>query len=235
MKTSIIVPCYNEEKNIASLVKRFEPICAKRDVELVLVDNGSSDRTSEEIDLQRKEYPFVCKAVVEKNQGYGYGILKGLMAASGDFLGWMHADLQSDPEVFIPMIQSAEAEEGPFLYKGKRRKRPIVDVFFTFGMSIFETLYLHKFLWDINAQPTLLSRTYYEKWKQPPYDFSLDLYVYYYAKVLNVDIRRFSSVQSKRLNGTSTWNTGMQSRIKLIKRVLAYSKELKKSHIAGEI
>lgn len=227
MKISIIVPCYNEEKNIECLVERFQMMSLKMDLELILVDNGSSDSTLEKINDCISKYNFVKKVVVKKNIGYGYGILSGLKVAEGNWLGWMHADLQSDPDVFLKMMRMASLEKGDFLYKGRRANRPVLDRIFTFGMSVYETIYLHKKLWDINAQPTLISRRYYEKWDEPPYDFSFDLYVYYYAQVCGIKIRRFLSPQKQRLNGKSTWNTGMKARIKLVKRVISYSRQLK--------
>lgn len=227
--TSIVIPCFNEEKNIKALVKRFGMICREYKVELILVDNGSTDHTREEIIKYARKYAFLVPVVVIQNQGYGYGILEGLKKAKGNYMGWMHGDLQSDPKVFCSMIQAAQYETGDFFYKGKRKDRPIGDLMFTLGMSIFETLYLKQWLWDINAQPTLFSRKFYETWTQAPKDFSLDLFAYYRAKVAGLSLRRFPSRQFQRYSGTSTWNTGMAARLKIIKRVLAYSRRLKKN------
>ncbi len=228
-KISIIVPCFNEEKNIEQLVKRFLTIRRKYNIELVLVDNGSNDRTKEEISRFAVRYHFIKLVSVDINEGYGYGILRGLQEASGDYLGWIHADLQSNPFIFCKMIDKAILEKVPFLYKGLRKKRPIFDTLFTIGMSLYESIILHNFFWDINAQPTLLSRDFYNSWNNAPYDFSLDLYVYYLAKVSGIKIQRFKSVHYHRLHGTSTWNTGMIARMKLIKRVISYSRNLKKT------
>ena len=71
----------------------------------------------------------------------------------------------------------------PNRVKGNRQGRPLFDVFFTAGMSLFETCYLHMKLYDINAQPNLFPRTFYESWENPPYDFSLDLYALYMAQI----------------------------------------------------
>lgn len=230
MKASIVIPCYNEEKNIRRLTERFQVVAKKMgeiELELVLVDNGSHDNTQREIQACAECFDFIKLAKVEVNQGYGFGILTGLTAATGDWLGWMHADLQSDPDVFIKMFECATKEEGNFLYKGSRKNRPFLDTLFTIGMSIFETLYLGVGLWDINAQPTLLDRGYYESWREPPHDFSLDLFVYYFAKKRHVIVKRFESIQYEREAGVSSWNTGMSARFKLIKRVLSYSKQMK--------
>ena len=68
--------------------------------------------------------------------------------------------------------------------KGKRYGRPIIDKLVnTLGMSIFETLMLGKIMYDINAQPNIFNKSLLEKMKNPPKDFSFDLYVYYIAKI----------------------------------------------------
>lgn len=228
-KTSIVIPCYNEKENIRILAGCFAKLASRYKLELILVDNGSEDGTGEEILKYEAKCPFMISEKVDVNQGYGYGILRGLQKATGSYLGWMHADLQSDPDIFRTMMEHADWENGDFLYKGLRKNRPVADTLFTAGMSLFESLFLHKALWDINAQPTLISRGFYERWKEPPYDFSLDLYTYYLAKIWKIRIRRFSSVQRQRIHGTSKWNTGMRARIRLIQRVLVYSRSLKKA------
>ncbi len=228
MKYSVIVPCYNEEKNICPLVNAFEKVAENFDMELILVDNGSKDLTSFEIDRQANEHAFVKKVTVKVNQGYGFGILSGLEAASGDSIGWIHADLQSDPNVFNEMFLSAQKETGPFLYKGRRTNRTLGDRFFTLGMGLFESALFLAPLYDCNSQPTLLSRSFYESWKNAPKDFSLDLYAYTLAVKKKIELKRFSSPQRARLNGESTWNTQWNSRIKMVLRVVSYSMDVKK-------
>lgn len=127
----------------------------------------------------------------------------------------------------IAILDASEEPEKVFV-KGLRQKRPLSDRFFTFGMGIFESLYLGVRLRDINAQPTCIPRALYESWSEPPYDFSLDLYTYYTAMRQGLELRRVPVIQSERMEGVSSWNTGMASRIKLIRRTLSYSKVLKK-------
>lgn len=235
MKYSIVVPCYNESGNIYALVSEFIEVneALKKDgFELILVDNGSKDTTGAEIDKCVDDFGFIHKVTVKENQGYGYGILQGMLASEGKYIGWIHADLQFSPALFIEIARQVETEERTgvdnLYFKGLRKGRPFLDCVFTFGMSCFETIYLQKGLWDINAQPTLMSRQLFEKAKNPPYGFSLDLYFYYNAKEQKYVIKRFQSLQKAREIGTSTWNTGMSARIKLIKRNLKDSKEMKK-------
>lgn len=230
---SVVVPCYNEEKNICALVERFDSIKELLNIngfELILVDNGSLDNTSFEIDKQCEKYCYIRKVSVQENKGYGYGILQGLYAGKGEWLGWIHADLQLPPEAFVEMIAKIKGGEGKdkMFFKGRRKKRPLLDVLFTIGMGCFESIFLKEKLWDINAQPTLIKRDLLEKLKNIPFDFSFDLYIYYIAKKLGYEEIRIPVNQQPRREGESSWNNGMKARLKLIKRTLAFSVELKK-------
>ncbi|RKD34836.1 glycosyltransferase family 2 protein [Lacrimispora algidixylanolytica] len=230
MLFSIIVPCYNEEKNLERLAEAFDEITApKYPIELILVDNGSTDNSAQVLKNISNTYSFVKVVTVEVNQGYGFGILSGLEQARGDYLGWLHADMQFYPREICKAIQYLKKHQYPddVFLRGFRKKRPVIDTVFTLGMSLFESLYLGQFMWDINAQPTLISRKFYDKWKCPPKDFSLDLYVYYLACREGLEIYRFGVIQHERNAGTSTWNTGMRSRIGLVRRVFSYSRSLK--------
>ena len=97
MKLSIVVPCYNEAENIPLILKRFGEVIKRDDIEVILVNNGSTDGSAAMLDELLPQYPFARTVLVPVNQGYGYGILQGLKAAKGDFIGWTHADMQTDP------------------------------------------------------------------------------------------------------------------------------------------
>jgi polyisoprenyl-phosphate glycosyltransferase len=89
-------------------------------------------------------------------------------------------------------------------------------------------------MWDINAQPTLMHRSLYSKWDNPPTDFSLDLYAYYQAKNHRHEILRIPVNFGPRTFGDSHWNTGMVSRLRFIRRTLSYSWQLWKRVRAKE-
>ena len=111
--------------------------------------------------------------------------------------------------------------------KGLRKGRPLFDVLFSVGMGIFETLYFGKKFIDINAQPNLFPKAFFEKWDNPPTDFSLDLYAYYMALDANLPVIRFPVLFPERVHGHSKWNTGLKAKYKFIKRTLSFSIELK--------
>ncbi|MDC0253352.1 glycosyltransferase family 2 protein [Bacteriovoracales bacterium] len=230
MKLSIVVPCFNEEKNLTLILEKFNSHINRSDIEVILVDNGSTDGSQKVFEEQIPRYSFARLVRIENNIGYGHGILAGLKNAKGEFLGWTHADLQTDPKDVLRALEKIE-EKGnakSLFIKGKRKGRPFFDEFFTKGMSLFESLYLKKALWDINAQPNIFHKSFFDTWENPPNDFSLDLYSLFLAKKKKMDIQRMEVLFPPRVHGESSWNKGLASKWKFIKRTLVYSRQLKK-------
>jgi glycosyltransferase involved in cell wall biosynthesis len=226
---TVVIPCYNEARNIPLLLARFAEKLDRPDVELLLVNNGSQDDSAAVLADTLPQYPFARTVHVPVNQGYGYGILSGLANTTAPYIGWTHADMQTDPYDLIRALQILEKANWPAdLYvKGNRKGRPLFDDVFTMGMSLYETVYLGAPLWDINAQPNIFHRSFYERWDNPPHDFSLDLYAYYMAHHLRLRLQRFPVRFPERIHGTSSWNTGLAAKKKFIRRTLLFSKELK--------
>ena len=225
LKLSLIIPCFNESRCLPALLTRCQEIIGDRDIEIVIVDNGSNDDTQEVLAPLLEKYIFVTLVNVSVNKGYGHGILSGLRGASGDILAWTHADLQTDPSDIIIALEFFKESNNPKLLfvKGKRYGRPLIDVIFTIGMSIFETILMKTKMWDINAQPTVFHRSFYESWDNPPKDFSLDLFTYFMAKKQNLRIERFPVMFSDRAHGLSHWNVSFSAKFRFIKRTLQYS------------
>ncbi|NKW80864.1 glycosyltransferase family 2 protein [Ochrobactrum pecoris] len=122
MKLSIAIPCYNEALNIPLIVTRLREIIVGRDdVEVLLVDNGSKDNTADVLRRELQEGDAIRVITVPVNQGYGYGILRGLEAASGEVLAWTHADMQTDPrDVLIAFDLYKEHAGQKIIVKGKK-------------------------------------------------------------------------------------------------------------------
>jgi len=232
MKISVIIPCYNEAKNIPIIINEFKKLDkVDFELELVLVNNGSNDYSGKILNEEMKKNQFITVVNVDVNQGYGYGILQGLKYAKGEYLAWLHADMQISPKEILTAVKIIKRENfsEKIFIKGERMNRPLVDRFFTACMSIFESVYLGEKLYDIGAIPVCFHRSFCEKLLNPPFDFSLELYVYCIAMKNKYKLCRFPVVQSERVFGESSWNSGMLSRIKQVRKVLNYSFKLKKN------
>ncbi len=231
MKFSLVIPCYNEAANLPLLLQRCKELAVRPDVEVVLVDNGSTDSTTEVLENLLPKYPGCRSIRVEKNQGYGFGIVSGLKAAKGEILGWTHADMQTDPQDALLGLEIFEKHGYEIFVKGQRYGRPFMDVVFTVGMSIFETVLLTRLMWDINAQPTMFSRNFFESWTDPPDDFSLDLYAYYQAQRCGLKVYRFPVRFGKRTHGISHWNVNWAAKRMFILRTVDFSFKLKRKNL----
>ena len=228
MKLSIIIPCYNEELSLKKLVDNcLENI--NNDIEILLVDNGSTDNTYNcllNLNLPENIIPIRVK----KNIGYGNGILFGLNHAKGEVLSWTHADLQTDVSDVIRGFNLFENEliKQKCLVKGIRKNRNLVDSFFTFFMGIYSSIILNKWMFDINAQPKIFHREFLNQFSNPPLDFSLDLYLIYFFKTKKINIKTFPVIFNDRKFGEAKGGGSFKGKIKLIFRTLNYIHKLNK-------
>lgn len=231
VRYSLVIPCFNEAAGLPDLVKKCRLVLdALKHSEILLVNNGSTDDSSEVFATLGLPTQRLKVVDVRENQGYGHGILSGLREARGQWVGWTHADLQTDPMDFCRAIDLVERHSGPVFVKGNRIRRPLGDLVFTAGMSVFETLLLRTTLRDINAQPTVFDADSMRTWiDDAPLDFSLDLYAYYKAKKLGAEVIRFPVVFAERQHGQSHWNVDWSSKWKFIKRTITFSWALAQS------
>lgn len=229
MRLSLVIPCFNEAPNLPLLLSRCVEVAKPGEVEVILVDNGSTDDSPCLLAELLPQYRGCRSVRVDKNQGYGFGILSGLHAAKGQLLGWTHADMQTDPADVQRGLSLFESHGDDIFVKGRRYGRLLGDTLFTIGMSAFETALLGHPMWDINAQPTLFSRAFFESWREPPHDFSLDLYAYYQAKRAGLPVHRFPVQFGERAHGVSHWNLNWAAKRKFIRRTIDFSLQLRKS------
>jgi len=105
MNLSVIIPVYNEVKNVEEILKRVQ--ASKLAKEIVVVDDGSQDGTRDvlkKLDGKKK----VRVILHEKNQGKGAAVVTGMNAAKGDILLIQDADLEYDPRDYPALLQPIE-------------------------------------------------------------------------------------------------------------------------------
>ena len=106
VKLSIVIPAYNEEQAIGSVIERclaarpnIVAHTAVDDVEVIVVSDGSTDRTAEIV----SEYDEVKLETFENNRGYGAAIKRGFELSDGDLVSFLDGDGTCDPEFFVPL------------------------------------------------------------------------------------------------------------------------------------
>ncbi len=119
MKISVVVPMMNEEQNVKPLIDAVENALKNYDYELILVDDGSTDSTVDEI---KKHMNNKTKLVVlQRNYGQTSAMAAGIEVAQGDIIVTLDGDLQNDPSDIPMMIE--KLNEGYDVVAGIRAKR----------------------------------------------------------------------------------------------------------------
>ncbi|HEY9695804.1 MAG TPA: glycosyltransferase [Trichocoleus sp.] len=111
LRFSLIVPTYNESRNVEAIVQRLtgllDPVMPD-DYEIILVDDNSPDRTWEIAALMQKDYPQLQVMRRQEERGLSTAVIRGWQAARGEVLGVIDGDLQHPPEVLLQLLQAIE-------------------------------------------------------------------------------------------------------------------------------
>ena len=228
---SIIFPCYNEGGNLKQIIDEIKTIKDNNfsiNLEFILVNNGSTDNTSE-ILLKFGKYDFIKVVDIKKNLGYGGGILEGVKSAKGKIISWTHADLQCDPNDVIKAYKTHKNKllNQNCVVKGQRIKRKMINAFFFCAMALIASMLFGKIFNEINAQPKIFHRKFTKYLENAPKDFSLDLFFIYISKKNFYQIIEENVVYKKRLHGISKGGDSFFGKIKLTIRIIKYIIQLR--------
>jgi glycosyltransferase involved in cell wall biosynthesis len=105
-KLSVVIPCYNEERTLETVVGRV--LAAERaglDLEVVIVDDGSRDRSAEVVKAIAAAHPEVSPHFHAVNQGKGAALRTGFKAATGDIVLVQDADLEYSPDDYPKLLK----------------------------------------------------------------------------------------------------------------------------------
>lgn len=134
---SVIVPCYNEEENVPYFYEELlkqEAALEERQVqlEIIYVDDGSKDRTVEEVKKLHQKDERVHLVSFSRNFGKEAGIYAGLKKAAGDYVVLMDADLQDPPSLLPEMLRYLEDEgyDSVATRRVTRKGEPVIRSFF---------------------------------------------------------------------------------------------------------
>lgn len=110
MKLTVIAPMFNEEAVIGAFLHKTIPILEQHfsDYELLLIDDGSLDKTVSACLPFIKSHPSIRLLVFSRNYGHEMALTAGLDAACGDYVILMDSDLQHPPELIPQLVQKAQ-------------------------------------------------------------------------------------------------------------------------------
>jgi len=123
---SIIIPFFNEEKNVSPLMDELIPKLKelKKDFEIICIDDGSTDNTLNELKRQKEKYPEVLIRVIihKENFGQSAAYATGFSFSKGDIIVTMDGDMQYFPEDVVLVVKKLMKEDADMV-SGIRRDR----------------------------------------------------------------------------------------------------------------
>ncbi|SDY10909.1 Glycosyltransferase involved in cell wall bisynthesis [Evansella caseinilytica] len=101
---SVVIPCYNSQEYMTTCIESLLP--GREDVEILIVNDGSVDRTGEIADEYAKKYPAVVKAIHQENGGHGEAVNAGIRKATGVYLKVVDSDDWVDIRAYLKILNT---------------------------------------------------------------------------------------------------------------------------------
>lgn len=139
MKLSIIIPCYNEVKTIAEILRRVLAVDLPGvEKEILVVDDGSKDDSAVIIEKVASGDPSIRLLRQPKNMGKGAAMQRGFKEATGDFIVIQDADLEYDPADWQQMIALFRLPQVDVVFGSRRLLpgNPVSGTFFYWGAQL---------------------------------------------------------------------------------------------------
>ena len=109
---SITIPCYNSQDYMEKCIESL--LVGGEEVEILVVDDGSSDRTAEIADAYAEKYPTIVKAIHQENGGHGEAVNAGIRNATGLYFKVVDSDDWVNKEAYISILKTLyELLRGP--------------------------------------------------------------------------------------------------------------------------
>lgn len=183
VKVSVIIPVYNEEKNIAECLESVIKQTLK-EIEIICVDDGSNDNSVQVIEKYCLAYPCI-KLILQKNQGAGVARNNALSQAKGQFVCFLDADDYYISEDALEILYNTAVEEKVNIcaglmqieYEGKLEKEPVLRGLLN-GKEMRHIFY-QDFQYDYQYQCYMCNRNFlkqygiefpfYRRFQDPPF------------------------------------------------------------------
>jgi dolichol-phosphate mannosyltransferase len=150
---SIVIPAYNEERFIGTLLERIRAVDLSPyglTKEIIVVDDGSRDRTVE----IASSHPGVRVHRMPVNGGKGKAVRAGIELATGELLIIQDADLEYDPNDYVPMVQALQAGRGDVIYgsrylgRGRHPNQSLAAYLGGRSLSLVALIFTGRYLTD---------------------------------------------------------------------------------------
>lgn len=203
---SIVIPAFNEEDNIANVVKATLPEAQKTgmDYEIIIIDDGSNDDTWNAIKGISTQNPIIKGIKLSRNFGKESAICAGLEQSRGDVVVIMDCDLQHPPH-YIPEMVNVWRETGADIVECVKQNRSAESLVNRAGAFTFYKIINWLSGYDLNGASDfkLLNRSAVDSWKAMP---ERNLFFRGMSRWLGFHRETIEITIADRTAGTSAWS-----------------------------
>jgi hypothetical protein len=221
-RVGIGIPIY---KDLANLIEIIYEIENNPDllVDFYILDHGSKDAELTAY-LDSLKINNVNTFKVDENYGFGGGIKYLLQNIENDFIGWMPGNGKVNPKD-LSQINNLFSDKKIKAFKANRSKRSTIENFKTFLAGLLISIYFRTNLFDSGGTPTIIKREFVSNLLNGPNDFSFEAFSMFTIKKLKIELVRSSIPYGVRIHGSSHWQRGFKSEIKLFFRIIRQKKD----------
>jgi glycosyltransferase involved in cell wall biosynthesis len=223
---SLFFPAYYDELNIGKVTKSAVKILEElkfKDYEIIIIEDGSPDKTGEVADMLATEYPKVRVIHHPKNLGYGATLRDGFMSAKMDYVFYTDGDNQFDLEElkkFVALIPYTDIVVGYRKHKQYSLYRKFTSLCYNYLLRlIFDIHY-----WDIDCAFKLFKADLFKKIEIKSIDAFIDAEIMLKANLLGYSTTELGVTHLPRVDGVST-GARPSVIIRTIREIFDYRKE----------
>jgi glycosyltransferase involved in cell wall biosynthesis len=230
VEVSLVVPILNNRANgLAFCIDFLQANLGS--TRLILVDNGSDE--SERLKNLEDMAPDRIKVVTLKvNEGFGGGIQAGLVSADSEWVAWLPGNMKVKPSGLRDYIDFVRSQDTNTLVKAYRSGRSFGPRAKTFLASAAQSVVSGTLLYDTGGTPTALHKdnSLLSVLLNGPKDYSFECFALFMARLDRVNIVRVHVAYGDRLHGTSHWQYGLGSELRLMSSILLRIPQWRKSY-----
>jgi dolichol-phosphate mannosyltransferase len=230
VSVSLVIPCFNEEDGIQQLQEKLLPVVERLkmryDIELIFVDDGSTDSTYEKLNSA-----FANRGARilrhERNQNLGAATRTGLQNANGDWVAFLDSDCTYEPDLLEPMLNKmTEGSDlvtlSPYHPQGKVEGVAGYRLFLSKSLSAIYRMILRKPVYTYTAMARVYKREIYSTIQSPANDFTAIAEMMLKALSQDYRVDEVPAILSVRRFGESKMKTVrvIRAHLQLIRRLV---------------
>jgi hypothetical protein len=210
---------YNEIENARKI---FDDIIRLNlvNIDFYFFDNGSknSEFTQWLSTIQNENIRIL---EVEENLGFGGGAKYLLRNIPNEIKGYMPGNYKVQPSSLMDLESLVGDPRNLEVFKATRSGRSPIENLKTQAVGLVSSVYFKNNLMDSGGTPTLVSRKFVEVFQNGPDDFSFEAFILYVSRERNIRVARAPILYGSRLFGSSHWQSGLKSELRLLSRIMS--------------